>query len=557
MRYAFLVALREYAENARTKGFWIGIVMFPVVIALAMTVMEFLQTKAIPTRDYVLVDQSGSLGEVIEQAVRRAQARKNLEAWQAYARKYYTEEARAAFGQEPGRLDPGRIRMGTLDFEKFQQEIFRARPELLDMVSTVEGWERYKQQSARFLREDRPPFQEPRLSFQRVALPPDVDPQAPLEEIAEALKPYLNGQRSYEVEGRKVELFAAILVPEEVQSHITRGLEERALRLAEQMAADGEAAPRYGVQYWAANLADKDLLEVVRNGLRDYVEKREFERLGLDLELVRRAQQAELPVLSLNAAKARGEEEETLADFLRQWAPSGFTYLLWVAIMTVAQMLLNNTIEEKSNRLIEVLLSSVTAGELMMGKLIGIAAIGLTMMTAWVLSLLGLLYWKAGPEAEWAFDLLSVVLDGNLILYFGIYFLFGYAFYASIFLAIGSVCNTIKEAQNFMGVVMIFLMAPMFLLFFIPKDPHGPLATITSWIPLYTPFVMMNRVGASPPPSTFEMAGTMLLAAGSAVLMLWLCGRIFRIGILRTGQPPKFLEMLRWLRSEPGSRRSS
>src|SRR5207253_4253824 len=107
--------------------------------------------------------------------------------------------------------------------------------------------------------------------------------------------------------------------------------------------------------------------------------------------------------------KEAGKEAVNATDVIKQWAPSGFVYLLWLAIFVVIQMLLNNTIEEKSNRIIEVLLSSVTPGELMMGKLFGIAAVGLTMVGAWMLALFGILSWKAGGASELAGQLLIVL----------------------------------------------------------------------------------------------------------------------------------------------------
>jgi len=109
------------------------------------------------------------------------------------------------------------------------------------------------------------------------------------------------------------------------------------------------------------------------------------------------------------------------------------------------------------------------------------------------------------------------------------------------------VCNTLKEAQNLMGPVMLIMVVPLITMFFIPKDPNGTLATVLSWIPLYTPFVMMNRAAADPP--LFDVIGTGVLLLLSTLFVMWMTGKIFRMAILRTGQPPKLLEMLRWLRS--------
>ncbi len=90
------------------------------------------------------------------------------------------------------------------------------------------------------------------------------------------------------------------------------------------------------------------------------------------------------------------------------------------------------------------------------------------------------------------------------------------------------------------------MMIPLFTMMFIPKDPNGTLASVMSWIPLFTPFVMMNRAAADPP--LFDVIGTMILLVVTTVLVLYLAGKIFQIGILRTGQPPKMKELLRWLR---------
>jgi ABC-2 type transport system permease protein len=277
------------------------------------------------------------------------------------------------------------------------------------------------------------------------------------------------------------------------------------------------------------------------------VRRREYEAKGVDTDTVQAVQRTHVPFVALDPKKAVGEETVSMADKIRQWAPVGFVYLLWIAIFTISQMLLNNTIEEKSNRIIEVLLSSVTPGELMMGKLGGIAAVGLTMIAAWLLSLFSILQLKAGQEAQLATELLGVLQGGGLLASFVVYFVLGYLLYAGAFLAIGSLCNTLKEAQNMMGPIMIIMIVPLMTMAFIPKEPNGTLATVLSWIPFYTPFVMMNRAAADPP--MFDRVGTLILLVATTAFVLWLSGRIFRLGILRTGQPPKLMELVRWLRS--------
>ena len=143
-------------------------------------------------------------------------------------------------------------------------------------------------------------------------------------------------------------------------------------------------------------------------------------------------------------------------------------------------------------------------------------------------------------------QLLEVLKTSNLLPWFAFYFLCGYVLYAGVILALGSVCNTIKEAQNFMGVITVVMMVPLFTLTFIPKDPNGPIARVLSWIPCYTPFTMMNRATADPP--LVDQVGTVILMLVSAGASIWLSSKVFRIGILRTGQPPRVIEMIRWIK---------
>jgi ABC-2 type transport system permease protein len=254
-------------------------------------------------------------------------------------------------------------------------------------------------------------------------------------------------------------MFAAVIIPADIF--------ERTVRPGEPGLPGKE---RLGIQYWSSNLADEDLKDEIERAVNEEVRRREYVDKGVDAAQVAAVQKTHLPFAALNPKKEVGSEAVSIADQIRQWAPVGFVYLLWVAIFTIAQMLLNNTIEEKSNRIIEVLLSSVTPGELMMGKLFGIAAVGLTMIGSWIGFLLLILGAKAGPEAKMVNELLSVLRGSGLLYAFVVYFVLGYLFYAGAFLAIGSLCNTLKEAQNMMQPVMVVMIVPLMTMMFIPKD---------------------------------------------------------------------------------------
>jgi len=540
MRNAFLVASREYGENARTKGFWVNLLMFPVLLLVSIKVPEFLQEKAKPVRHYLLVDQSGQFEEAVQRGMERQHGQKVMGALLKHSQTYADPAKQAAQPKVDWTKLPA-DQLGSFDpmqdpIKQFESMVGQ-NPDMAEALATPEGMKGAEMILRASMKEDAPPFEAPRRDYQRVSLPPGMDPNAPAAELARALRPYLSGD---DLPGTDRGLFALVIVPKDALNRLKRPTDAAQAAMDTSHGADG-------VQFWSANLTDDDFKESVQRALNEEVRKREYAQRGVDEKTVLEVQRTQIQFASFDPSKAEGEERVSLADTLKKWAPVGFVYLLFVAIFNTVVMLLNNTVEEKSNRIIEVLVSSATPGEIMMGKLMGIAAVGLTMLIAWVISLLGVLQYFAGPEAAWAGDLMGVIQGTGLLPLFIFYFVAGYLIYAGIFLAVGSLCSTVKEAQNFVGTAIVLLMVPLFTMVFIAQEPNGTLATVMSWIPIYTPFVMMNRAAADPP--MFDLIGTGILMAVTAAMMLWGSAKIFRIGILRTGQPPKILELLRAMRT--------
>lgn len=523
MKYAFLVAWREYAENAKTKGFWLSLFLMPTILFLSAQVPIWLEQKATPTRYFVLVDQSGTLAPVIEASVDRAYQQRMLGALHDYARKNTLPGSASA-------IAPGRDALA---------DFVESNPKALENFINKGGSKFFLEQLQPRLKPGAPAFESPRHLFARAALPPALGARTNLASLAEDLRPYLRGETRVETDNGPVELSAAILIPAAIDEFVVRPHAGSKGPHPPQTAGE----PRQ-IQYWSINASDFTLRDEIERAVNNEIRRREYLARGLDSGAIREVEQTFASFASLNPKKEKGKEAINTVDIVKQWAPSGFVYLLWLAIFVIIQMLLNNTIEEKSNRIIEVLLSSVTPGELMMGKLFGIAAVGLTMVGAWMVALFGILTWKSGGAGQIAGQILTVLHSSNLIPLFSIYFLLGYLMYAAFILSVGSVCNTIKEAQSYMGVLTMIMMVPLLTMTFIPKDPNGSLARLLSWIPLYTPFTMMNRATADPP--LVDLIGTLLLLVVCTIGALWMSGKVFRIGILRTGQPPKVLEMLRW-----------
>ncbi len=501
-----LVAWREYKQYVTTRGFWLSLIIFPLVFGVFLFVPQWL-AQSTPARTFVMVDQTGVLTAAVDDALERDYQQRLLTALVAYTRIAVAPEVQASGAIPDLFLDP------SVDAAALAAFVERGGlPRALEIIRPQ-------------LSEDAPEFAPPRRDFVRVPLPPDVDPNASFDALSDALVPYLTGGRPITTAGDERDLFAAILVPRSVTGENWTGAE---------------------IQYWSTNLADSDLRERISQVLNEQLREQEYARQGLDAGVVSAVQSQSATIRSFDPRKTSGDRAVGFKDRVEQIIPLGLAYILWVGIFTVGNMLLTNVVEEKSNKIIEVLLSSVTAHELMIGKLIGILSLGLTTAAVWIGSIsLALLLLPAGAASIGA-PIVELLFSTPLLPAFLFYFVSAYLIFAAIFLAVGSMCNSLSDSQTYMGPLMMLLIVPMALLAFIPRDPNGIVATVVSWIPIYTPFVMMMRVSADPP--MVEVIGTGLLTIVTAVFMLWLMGRLFRRSILRSGQPPKLAEVVRLLR---------
>jgi len=345
MKYAGLVARREYLETIKTRGFWVGVFMFPLILFLMMSVPVWLAQKATPVRYYVLVDQSGSLAPVVDSGMEKYYQRKVLDALNEYARKNST----------PATNGPNSL-----------AQFNAGDPQSLDKFTALGGQDYFLKELQPRLKSNAPPFAAPTRMYQPVPLPAELKADADLPALARDLRPYLRGEKKLDFEGRAQSLTAAILIPSNIEQRIVR---------PHTNSAAGSAGTN-GIEYWSANVTDSDLRDQVSQAVNNEVRRKEFLARGMDAAAFHDVERTYAPLISLNPKKEAGKETVNSGDVVQQWLPSAFVYLLWVALFGISQMLLSNTIEEKSNRIIEVLLSSVTPGELMMGKLFGIAGGG-------------------------------------------------------------------------------------------------------------------------------------------------------------------------------------
>jgi len=269
--------------------------------------------------------------------------------------------------------------------------------------------------------------------------------------------------------------------------------------------------------------------------LNEAVKRIRFADAGIDTERIA-ALSRPVPVDQHGIRERQGQAAETMANMM---APFVFVFLLFMSAFGVSQGLLTSVIEEKSSRVVEVLLSALSPFELMAGKILGMAGVGLTLVVLW--STVG----YVAATVRHVQYLVQIGHVGEFILYY----VLGYLLISSILAAVGSACNTLKEAQPLMAPLTLLLIIPLMFWMQVVHEPNSTLAVILSLVPPMTPFIMVLRLtsGEAAIPLWQQVAVPLWLAAWVLIAM-WAAGRVFRVGLLMYGKPPGFRELARWLR---------
>lgn len=423
LRKVAVLARREYLARVKTKGFWIGIVVLPLLMTLLFVGPALIVSRSSTSLDVVLVDGTGRLGQGI------------------------------------------RERLTAVDD--------RSGPEAQLEVSVVAA--------------------EPDVAAQRAAL----DRQLVDEEIDAWA--WLDPTRLEEED--EVEYHARSVSNTIAQRRIERAItaELRRVRLTE-AGYDPEAIDRL---------------------IRD----------------------VNLETLKVSAEGARAERGE--AGFLLAY---GIFFLLYLVLLIWGQQVLQGVLEEKSSRVVEVIISAARPFDLMLGKLLGIGGAAFTQFAVWITCLVALT--APGLAASIAAMPEGLDLPRITVLqaaYITVFFVLGFFVYSSMYAAVGSAFNSLQEAQNLSMVPTFSIVAPMFFLFPVINDSSSPLAVVTSMVPLLSPILMPLRIAVEVPPA-WQILTSILLTAGFVWFMIWLCARIYRVGILMYGKKPTARELLRWLR---------
>lgn len=299
---------------------------------------------------------------------------------------------------------------------------------------------------------------------------------------------------------------------------------------------DAGAAPEFQpFDMFVAPTLDIEVKNQVENAVERAITNARLRNAGMDQSVVR---QLTRPVRS-NSITVTDQGERKSNDAAKMFIPAAFMFLLWMSVFTSGQSLLSSTIEEKSSRVMEVLLSAASPMQIMVGKILGQMGVGLLMLGV---------YGGAGIAA-----LIYFALDQNIdpmnILYFAVYFVIAFFLIACMMSAIGSAVSELREAQTLMTPVMLVLIIPMVLWMPILRNPNSVFAQVCSFVPPVSPFVMVLRIAGSEPVPFWQIPVSMAIGIVSVFVAAWAASKIFRIGVLMYGKPPNLRTLLSWVRA--------
>ncbi len=295
------------------------------------------------------------------------------------------------------------------------------------------------------------------------------------------------------------------------------------------------------ILYYAENSSYQPLPTWLRTVLNDEITRLRFADAGIDQALIARLNtRAALTTFGLvdRATDGTVKEAQEVDALARVAMPMFFLILMFMSVMTAGTHLLNAIIEEKMSKISEVLLGSVTPFQLMAGKLLGVVGVSLLLTAVYLVGGFYLVF----SSGRW--DL----LDPGLIAWFILFMVCASLLYGAIFLALGSACSDLKDAQSMMQPAMILIMLAYLGSFIVIQNPESNVAIGMSFFPTMTPFAMLLRMAMPPGPPLWHVLLSVSLLVATTWFCVWAGGRIFRVGILMQGKAPTLPELVKWIR---------
>ena len=324
------------------------------------------------------------------------------------------------------------------------------------------------------------------------------------------------------------------------------------VELAKSIRFFGKEAPSIGI------------LRQIERTISENLTTRELISRGLDISQIKAAEAQ----VDIRIENFEGKRTSKMSNYIKMIFGGAAGYLLMMFIIIYGNMVMRSVIEEKTNRIIEIIISSVKPIQLMLGKIIGTSLAGITQFSIWVVlgtvlllitsSLTGMDFMAAQPQMQDVEqvsngEIQQLIIDITnlpiltLIISFLVYFIGGYFLYSAIYAAIGAAVDSETDTQQFMFPIILPLMLGIYVGFFsVIENPHGTVSTIFSMIPLTSPIVMLMRIPFGVP--WYEIAISLIILFVSNAGVVWLAAKIYRVGILMYGKKPTYKELYKWIK---------
>ncbi|CAN1540154.1 NatB ABC-type Na+ efflux pump, permease component [Flavobacteriaceae bacterium] len=322
------------------------------------------------------------------------------------------------------------------------------------------------------------------------------------------------------------------------------------------------------VQYISNDSPSITFVENVQDIIAKKITKENFETAKLDTLAIRNAEAN----VNIELKKATGEDSLKGLNEIKIAIGGAFGYLIMMFIIIYGNMVMRSVIEEKTNRIVEIIISSVKPFQLMMGKIIGTSLAGILQFFIWAIIGLALMFSasiflgiNASPTAKIPPEMLHSAQQefagvaqmyikelwnlpiATILLSFVVYFIGGYFLYSSFYAAIGAAVDNETDSQQFLLPIIMPLVLGVYIGFFtVMNDPHGTIATVFSMIPLTSPIVMLMRIPFGVP--WWQIAISVTILFGTFFFVVWFAAKIYRVGILMYGKKPTWRELYKWLK---------
>jgi len=342
--------------------------------------------------------------------------------------------------------------------------------------------------------------------------------------------------------------------------------------------------------YGLLHIASVDSLELMSDNIKFYSEESPSLSVisGLERKLEKRLREMKLQkdgvsLAQINASKSNieiaqesfeGEKSSKMDNVVKLAFGGAAGYLLFMFIIIYGNMIMRSVIEEKTSRIIEIIISSVKPIQLMMGKIIGTSLAGITQFVIWailggvLLTIVSAIFgidmaqvntpqqemMNQAIQAEGAQAMAENLMLAignlpmtNLVIAFMFFFVGGYLLYSSLYAAIGAAVDNETDTQQFMLPILMPLILAVYVgVFTVIEDPHGTVSTVFSFIPFTSPVVMLMRIPFGVP--IWQQGLSLLLLIGTFVFAVWFAAKIYRVGILMYGKKPTYKELFKWLK---------